>query len=475
MSEYIYKLLRKIKEGLLNVNDLIGDIDMVINYVDGVNDSQVISVTHETRDNNPDYTMDEDGSFVPPPGVDPDYFMNEIILQLENKKIESTRLLEWPGAASVIGGVEKGVDDATPVALLEGSITKRKDGRWMGQYYDHGTKKTCYAHSKLDVVNKVNDCIRLRNQNEEAERRGVAKKATLAEFIDVWYNEWIDGKSRSKPLSAATVANVQSTLLLYIKNHKLAKKPMSRITPDDLDKMFDSIPTKSMQARTFDYLSQVFDRAYKRKIIKDNTMLLIDKRVRPQADKKSMPSIELWFEFLDFVKSQAPDVYYISALATWTGMRLGEILALTWSDINIQNKWIAVSKSLDTHTLVIQDHPKTEAGFRNVPIFKDLFELLEELPKKKNAPVFWMCSSWSISKKVINWMGRFGKLPRMTFHSIRHLFASICHSAGVDKKTYSKWMGHANFGITQDLYTHVLSDFELEQVALMAKNSRYKK
>lgn len=95
--------------------------------------------------------------------------------------------------------------------------------------------------------------------------------------------------------------------------------------------------------------------------------------------------------------------------------------------------------------------------------------------KKKNAPVFWMCSTWTINKKVTNWMKRFGKLEGMTFHAIRHLFASMCHATGIDKKTYSKWMGHANISITQNLYTHILSDFEKEQIALMSKNSRLKK
>lgn len=477
MSKYLINRVRLGIKILQEVEDYLLGADSVVSASNNESDASPFSASKIEKKsiknailayNHDSVLNDEEEVPTCPEGMDPDDFIDSLINQ------KSTLPKELVSAMSVndVDGMEG--DVATP-KLLEGSYYKRKDGRWHGRYRDNGKTISVYAQTKVDVINLLNERIVRRNQDKDLSNHGQSNKVSLSEAIDIWYKEWLKAKRQTKPLSAATISNVQSTIIAYIKDHRVAKKSITRITPDDLDLMFDSIPTKSMQARTFGYLNQVFDRALKRKIIKDNPMMSIEKRARPSSKKMEMPSIDLWFEFLDFVKEKSPDVYFISAFATWTGMRLGEILALTWNDISIESGWIAVNKSFDTHNQQIQDHPKTDAGFRNVPIFHDLEELLKEIPKKKNTPIFWMCSTWTINKKVVNWMNRFGKLPKMTFHSIRHLFASICHSAGVDKKTYSKWMGHANFGITQGLYTHILSDFELEQIALMAKNSRYKK
>lgn len=434
-----------------------------------MNDGLDYTVTQDTQELNPVFTKDKDGFYIPPPGVKPDIFMKQVEEYLERENKKSTAQLEWRGAVSVNGGIEKGVDDATPIKLLEGSITKRKDGRWMGQYYDHGTKKTVYARSKLDVVNKVNDCVRLRNQNAEADRRGVAKKATLAEFIDVWFDEWIQAKSRSKPLSNNTIQNVRFTLFKYIHESKISKKLMAKITESDIDKMIDEIPTKSMQARTFGYLKAVFDKAVIKKIIKASPFKFVEKRVRPARKKKYIPDTKTLHEFLDWLKTEAVDCYYLGKFIIGSGMRMGEVLALTWADIDLDNKRASVNKAFSQADNAVVDHPKTDAGFRNAPLFDDAIEVLKEIPVNKNTnEIFWMLSKRHITHRFPEKAIKYG-LPRLPIHNLRHYYASLCAAMGVDKKTYSLWMGHSDIVQTDD-YTHNLSEFEQEQILKMAKS-----
>lgn len=57
--------------------------------------------------------------------------------------------------------------------IKEGSITKRRDGRWMGRYYDDGIQKSVYSHTKLEIIAKLNECIQLRNQKDKLINQGI--------------------------------------------------------------------------------------------------------------------------------------------------------------------------------------------------------------------------------------------------------------------------------------------------------------
>lgn len=116
------------------------------------------------------------------------------------------------------------------------------------------------------------------------------------------------------------------------------------------------------------------------------------------------------------------------------------------------------------------NHPKTEAGVRQAPIFQDALEVLKDVPKEKKLhEVFWFLSKWACAEQFTRFVKKFGKFE-LTVHGLRHFFASLCRLNGVDKKTYSRWMGHENVTMTDD-YTHEISEFEQEQIIKMAKLS----
>ena len=371
-----------------------------------------------------------------------------------------------------IGEIQESVtavqEGAEPMPTLkEGNIIKRKDGRWMGRYYDNGTQKTVYAHSKFDIITKVNQAIQCRD-TQEKEAKGTNKKITLCDFIDIWFEEWVQAKSRSKPLSNNTIQNVRYSLFRYIHDSKIANKQLAKLTENDIDKMMDAIPTKSMQARTFGYLKAVFDKAVLKKVIKDTPFKFVEKRVRPARKKKYIPDTKTLHDFLEWLKIEAIDCYYIGKFIIGSGMRIGEVLALTHNDIDFDNKRATVNKAFSQADNAVVDHPKTDAGFRNAPLFDDAIEVLNEIPvSNKTDNIFWMVSKTHISHKFPEKAMKYG-LPRLPVHNLRHYYASLCAAMGVDKKTYSRWMGHSDI-VQTDEYTHNLSEFEQEQINKMAK------
>jgi len=149
-------------------------------------------------------------------------------------------------------------------------------------------------------------------------------------------------------------------------------------------------------------------------------------------------------------------------LSLYTGMRIGEIAALTYQDIDTDSKVIIVSKTLQRtynkteKSRIIITAPKTRSSFREVPIPAQLEDKLIHFKNEHNyiisntlTPVEprYLRHLWSIFLKDNN-------IKHYSFHSLRHTFASKCIEAGIDFKTVSELLGHSNINTTMNLYVH---------------------
>ena len=459
----------ELKRKIEDISDSKDLIDEVLRYFDGANDYDITLTQNEKSppdlqdDDLEGLKKDADGFYIYPGDQVPDSFF-DLINRYEIEKKARLEGVQW---SSAVG--EKGVE--LMPALKEGNVTKRKDGRWMGRYYENGSQKAVYAATKPECIDKVNTYVQLRDQDAETDRRGLAKKITLKEYITVWFDEWKLGRNREKPLTLKSIQAVEYTLLKYVGGHKLANKPLLKITADDIEKIIDAIPTKYVQAKAYNYLNRVLDKAHAKEIIKKNPIVAVERRAKPTAKKQSIPGYESWQAFLVWLKDRSIDTYYLAKFISDSGLRIGEALALTWKDINLETMRITINKSFDISNHTLNKTTKTDAGFRSVPIFPDALEVLKELPRnKKSEFVLWMSSKWTCAKKFSRIAKEFG-LNNLSIHGLRHYFASQCLANGIDKKTYSLWLGHENIDISAD-YSHVTSDFERDQIALMAKRGR---
>ena len=150
-----------------------------------------------------------------------------------------------------------------------------------------------------------------------------------------------------------------------------------------------------------------------------------------------------------------------------TGLRIGEICALTWKDIDLEEKLITVNKTVQrvykgkNNTEVQIDEPKTYHSIRKIPISNKLLRVLGNLKKAKNfnEDLYFLTGTnkfieprcyYYIFKNCL----QLCNIPNYNFHVLRHTFATNCIKIGMDAKSLSEILGHSNVSITLNRYVH---------------------
>ena len=147
---------------------------------------------------------------------------------------------------------------------------------------------------------------------------------------------------------------------------------------------------------------------------------------------------------------------WIPTVLMYTGLRLGEATALLWSDVDLKEKTITVNKSYNFKEMETKA-PKTESGIRIVPVPDKLIPILAEHKSKGN--VFKTVNknkqmtqqAWRRLKDTIEYSSG----VKFEWHQLRHTYASVLYTAGVDVLTASKILGHADVKTTMAIYTHL--------------------
>lgn len=151
-----------------------------------------------------------------------------------------------------------------------------------------------------------------------------------------------------------------------------------------------------------------------------------------------------------------------------TGLRIGEICALKWSDINVSEETITVNRTIERiyiidgmerHTELVINTPKTQNSCREIPMPKALLAMVKPLKKVVNED-FYVLTNDEHPTEPRTYRNYYSKLmiklgiPKLKYHGLRHSFATRCIEAGCDYKTVSVLLGHSNISTTLDLYVH---------------------
>lgn len=151
-----------------------------------------------------------------------------------------------------------------------------------------------------------------------------------------------------------------------------------------------------------------------------------------------------------------------------TGLRIGEVCALKWSDINVTDGTITVSRTIERiyiiegeekHTELVINTPKTKNSCREIPMNKELLAMIKPLKKVVNDNFYVLTNDERPTEPRTYrnyYKGLMAKLdiPKLKYHGLRHSFATRCIEAGCDYKTVSVLLGHSNISTTLNLYVH---------------------
>ena len=168
------------------------------------------------------------------------------------------------------------------------------------------------------------------------------------------------------------------------------------------------------------------------------------------------------------------DKLYGIILCLYSGLRIGELMALQWNDIDFATGILTVSKSCHdgTHGLII-DEPKTATSRRMIPLPKQLLPILKGIKKKSHSPFVVSANGKPVSvrsyQRSFELLLKKLKIPHKGFHSLRHTFATRALECGMDVKTLSEILGHKNPTITLNRYAHSLMEHKKEMMNRLGK------
>ncbi len=163
-------------------------------------------------------------------------------------------------------------------------------------------------------------------------------------------------------------------------------------------------------------------------------------------------------------------------LCLYSGLRIGEICALQWKDISIENSYLIVNKTVqrlpvspnNMKTQLKINSPKSRTSFRKIPIPKFICELLTKYKPNNNNQFLLTESNVPLDPRT--YQNRFksclkkADIRYVNFHALRHTFATRCIQAGIDVKTVSEILGHSNVQITMNFYVFSSFDFKKQQI-----------
>jgi len=363
---------------------------------------------------------------------------------------------------------------------LKGYRRQRTPGSWE-IFIDYGRDPATgkrRQHSETVRGTAADADKRIRTLIDQVERNSFvnSKHITFSDWLKRWYQDYVLTRTRSR-----TADSYRSE----IRNHivpALGQIRLSRLSPQHLQDYYTKALTSGkldsdagLSRRTVLYhhhiISEALKHAVRMGVLSHNPAEMVDppRLIRREISILAPRNIP---RFLEAIWESIYSVLFYTAFAT--GMRLGELLALTWEDIDLERGFISVTKALSKRGggIKIED-TKTDYGRRRIEISSSLLRVLREhrnaeqkkgetlgRPLEETDLVFSYPGNRpldpsTITHKFTEVIRRAG-LPHLTFHGMRHSHASILIARGVDIKSVSARLGHASTSFTLDTYGHLL-------------------
>ncbi len=354
------------------------------------------------------------------------------------------------------------------------NIYKRKDGRWEGRYikaYDNRKPKYGYVYAKTyksakekliaaKEASRAILCVQQSTEPKDYLLKSVAlswlcsieqkiKKSTLVKYTNSLNNYIVPrfGNYSIQDISRKDVESFCNELL------SSGGKKANGLAPKTISDIF------SVMKNVFKYAEN-----YK------ELQIANIRNINIKQTAKSMRVLSMQEqEKLDiFIRSNVSYSNLAILLSLYTGIRIGELCALKWGDINLENQYFTVNKTLqriqnknadlsESKTIVIITTPKSICSIRNIPLPDDIYKLISEHKCGEDKYFTTGTENYTEPRTMEN---RFKSVLKQcnineaNFHALRHTFATRCIELGFDVKSLSEILGHASVNITLNRYVH---------------------
>ena len=347
------------------------------------------------------------------------------------------------------------------------NIYKRKDGRWEGRYIvgrkPNGQAKyaSVYGKGYLEVKEKLD------KRKGDRFRSLPSCQLTVKLMLEMWLSMRVTDIKESSYQRYITL--IEKHILPY-----LGKIRIQSLTAEILTDYIKTLRKNGrldgkggLAEKTVSDVFAILKSALKqvgRKYAVDGSLFDVK---APTVRTKRVETLGDWeCEVLSRSILQNPDLSGAAyLLALNSGLRLGEICGLRWSDISYPERTLTVNRTVlrlknGLRTQLTVQTPKTEASLRTIPLTAEILSFLAKL--RNNAPedAFILTGRRMQPMEPRTLQYRFqaalksNGLKRHTFHALRHTFATRAIERGIDAKTVSELLGHSNVSITLQLYVH---------------------
>lgn len=317
---------------------------------------------------------------------------------------------------------------------------------------------------------------------------------TFREFADEWVNVIL--KPKVKPLSyQRKVSTLENQVYKHIGNI-----PISKLTHSKIQKMINDLNESGLSYSTIKKAYEAVSGCMRYYRIQTSTSFNPCEDITlPEANRKEDSDIEFFTkeERIRIVEEatrayqDGKHVYrlgWMFVLMLYSGMRVGEVCALTWDDVDFSARTINVRKNAvevrekdkagESHSVLItQNSTKTRSGTRIIPMTEKAYLALSELQKITGDCEYIISSSKGkrirpsrIDRSFHLILDAIG-LKRVGVHTLRHTFATMLFHNGCEVKVVSELLGHSNTKITENIYIHVIQEQKVKAIRSIDKFS----
>ena len=360
------------------------------------------------------------------------------------------------------------------------NIRKRKDGRWEARFPKGKNEKgrTIYGAVYGSTYKEAKEKRRQRLENPPAAPTNSTGNS-FSNLLALWI---ADNQVR---LKASTIYRYQYLIDTHILP-ELGNRTMDSITSTVINSFLSEKlehgridGAGGLSAAYVRSITLVINSALRFGIDQGLCSMVRLKINKPTVTPKELPllSASQQITLEKWLQTDTDETKLGVLISLYTGLRIGEICALTWNDIDMKNKVIYVRKTVvrvksgtgdRSKTHLVIDTPKTAASLRCIPICSTLLSALSSCSAKATSQYVVSHTASFVSPRTYDY--RFKKLldacqiPRINYHALRHTFATRCIEAGVDVKSLSEILGHGDVSITLNTYVH--SSMDLKRIQL---------